>query len=589
MRKMSFRPALLLAIMAATLLVVAGADAITVGPPVNVTKLAGHQSEPTIAINRGNPTQLFATSNQLPSGVAAANSGRKSTDSGATWVNTSLALPFGACCDYQAAADSLGNIFVTYLDTVTANQPSGPPPAPGNQPRTAGANRVMLEYSTDGGATWAAVNAAGLSAPGVIDPTHGVDQPSVAVGGPAGTRSVWVTWNNGTFISARGIPVTGLGTFGAALAAQTAPSSNTVGGQFGDIGVGPTGAVVVTYQSGAGEGPGFVYTNTDADGLGAGGFAAQVTATATNAGKFETIPAQPNRQIDAEANLAYDRSGLATNGRLYLLYTDETPDESNNTDIFVRPSLDNGATWGAAVKVNDDTTVNSQFFPAIHVDQTTGLIGVTFYDARLDLGVPGPNSTNAAANDDARYFGAISSSGGASFGPNFQISGGMSNAVASGNPNEYGDYSWNDFHANKLYPVWSDNSNSTGDNPNGALSGMEIYSAQIVVSTTSVNVAGIAVTRNSRRGASVSWTTAQEAGLAGFNLYRSSGQARVKLNAGLILAKRAGRTTGARYRFVDRTARADVAYTYRLEVVHMDGSRAWSGTAKLKTQLRAGR
>src|SRR5205085_11791924 len=120
--------------------------------------------------------------------------------------------------------------------------------------------------------------------------------------------------------------------------------------------------------------------------------------------------------IDAEANLAYDRSGGANNGKLYLLYTDETPDESNNTDIFVRTSADDGATWGAAVKVNDDLTVNSQFFPAIHVDQTTGTIGVTFYDCRLDLGVPGPNSTNAVANDDTRYFGALSTNAGTSFG-----------------------------------------------------------------------------------------------------------------------------------------------------------------------------
>ena len=38
----------------------------------------------------------------------------------------------------------------------------------------------------------------------------------------------------------------------------------------------------------------------------------------------------------------------------------------------MRTSTDNGATWGAPVQVNDDSTGNSQFFPALAVDQATG-------------------------------------------------------------------------------------------------------------------------------------------------------------------------------------------------------------------------
>jgi hypothetical protein len=29
------------------------------------------------------------------------------------------------------------------------------------------------------------------------------------------------------------------------------------------------------------------------------------------------------------------------------------------------------------------------------------------------------------------------------------------------------------------YPVWADNSNSTGDNPNGTLSRFDVYGAQV--------------------------------------------------------------------------------------------------------------
>ena len=46
---------------------------------------------------------------------------------------------------------------------------------------------------------------------------------------------------------------------------------------------------------------------------------------------------------------------------MYLLYTSEEPQESNNTDIQVRHSDDQGDTWSAPVKVNDDAGTNSQF------------------------------------------------------------------------------------------------------------------------------------------------------------------------------------------------------------------------------------
>ena len=37
------------------------------------------------------------------------------------------------------------------------------------------------------------------------------------------------------------------------------------------------------------------------------------------------------------------------------------------------------------------------------------------------------------------------------------------------------------FHGGNFYPVWSDNSNSTGDNPNGKLHALDIYTAKVHV------------------------------------------------------------------------------------------------------------
>jgi hypothetical protein len=405
---------------------VAGASGvltITVGPNVNVTAAGGNQTEATVAIDPSNTQRIFVASN--PGATS-----RRSTDGGTTWLAAGAGIP-ASCCDNVAAWDTFGNLFVVNINSAL--------------------NAVVLFLSTDGGANFTTLQ--------TID-TGSIDQPSVDAGGGA----VWVTWNDGT-IKARGAAVSGLGAanIGAFNAEETATGANAVVGQFGDIAIGPTGQVVVTYQSNTA-----VFVNTDGDGLGAGGFGAQVQVTTTNVAKFDAITAQDSRTIDAEANLAYDRSGGANNGRLYLVYTDEAPNESNDTDIFVRRSTDNGANWSGAVQVNDDATTRSQFLSNISVDQTNGNVGVTWHDARNDAG-----------NNNTQFFGSASTNGGVTFLPNFQISAGTSNEDTAASGVDYGDYTSSDFAGGLLYPVWSDNSNSTSDNPAGANSTFDIYTSRV--------------------------------------------------------------------------------------------------------------
>jgi subtilisin-like proprotein convertase family protein len=84
----------------------------------------------------------------------------------------------------------------------------------------------------------------------------------------------------------------------------------------------------------------------------------------------------------------------------------------------------------------------------------------------------------------------------------------------------------------------------------------------------------------------LSWRTASELELAGFNLYRSSPAGKtVRLNKGLIEASHPGTARGATYRFTDRSVRPHAAYTYRLELVQLNGARVFGGAVT----LRAGR
>src|SRR5207248_11213148 len=135
--------------------------------------------------------------------------------------------------------------------------------------------------------------------------------------------------------------------------------------------VGPTGQMMVSYQDGlssgaAGkEGPGTISTNLDPDGLGPKGFNSAISAKGTNVGGTTSVPPQPGpfnkggRTIDAEGNVAYDDTGGAHNGRVYMVYTDRTSvptPANNNTDIFVISSDNDGTNWSSAVRVNDDSS-----------------------------------------------------------------------------------------------------------------------------------------------------------------------------------------------------------------------------------------
>ncbi len=408
---------------------------------VNASATSGNEDESFMSVNPTNTQNIVVFAN------LNANSIHRSytTNGGASWTHGTVATGV-ACCDAQAAWDTFGNLFVVYLNTA--------------------ASQVNVILSTNGGATFSTPVTAGSGSAG------SVDQPSIAVG----SGSVWVDWNQSGSMVARGAPVTALGAWGPFNAQQSIPSA---AGSYGGIAVGPGangGKVIVTYQNPTGgEGPATIYSNTDADGLGAGGFGARVTVTATNVGGFDYIPAQSGRSIDAEPGVVWDATGGVFNNRIYLVYTDETVNENNDTEIYVRTSDTDGATWSAPVRVNDDATTRSQFLPYIALDRSTGNVAVGFHDSRNDNGTVGAGGTNTTANDDAEYFATYSTNGGAAWAANTRISGGWSNAAAAGASTDYGDYEGEWAHGGKFYAIWADNSNCDGTNPNGTAQQFDLY------------------------------------------------------------------------------------------------------------------
>jgi hypothetical protein len=420
-------------------------------PNFNVTAMPGNEAEDAIAVNPTNPLNVVAMST-LPDVVAGLAVG-VSFNGGQTWSRSVIGTtgdPLGEiCCDQQLAWDRFGNLWMTYLVNTNGD--------------------VLVALSTNGGTSFTKV--------ADIQTKFG-DQPSIAVG----PNSVWVSYtaSPGKQIQAFGARVTGPGGFESFSAPENVPSPGN--GDYGDTAVGPAGQVMVTYQNAAnGQGGADIYTAVDPDGLGQSGFGKPTLVAHSHVGGFDFIAAQPDRSIDAEANLAWDRSGGAHNGRVYLVWTQETPNESDNTDVMLQHSDNDGATWSPAVKLNDDRTSNSQYNPAIALDQSSGDVAVSWYDARNDLGTGGSGDTDGIANDDFQIWATDSTNSGTTFALNFRVSQGTSNAVDANSFFDTGDYTHATFVSGTFWPAWSDNSNSTGDNPNGTLHQLDLYTAKVSI------------------------------------------------------------------------------------------------------------
>jgi hypothetical protein len=448
----------------------AAGTGVIVGRNVNVSEWPANQAEATIAINRRNPDQLFAASNMEEFGERTPDYERSlftasSFDGGRTWERRIIATADGAGGlpqaegDPSAAYDAHGNLFFAYLMATEEDD----------------TNRVAITVSRDNGRTFR-----------LLEIFEGdLDMPTVTTG----ANSVWLSFKNYESsgddeggVEIAGAPISSAGRVGAFSVRERVAGSDF--GNYADLAVGPRGQVIVTYQDPEDfETAGGIFVATDPDGLGPRPVSAPRLTTATNVGGFDFIPAQNNRSIDAEPGVVFDRSGGKFDGRAYLVYTDERVDESNDTEILLRYSDDNGRTWSAPVRVNDDRTANSQFLPRMQIDQTTGQLAIVWHDARSDLGVPGKGSTNAVPNDDAQFWGTLvtPTKKGLQVGRNFRISAGTSNADAAQNRIDYGDYTGVDFYRGVIHPVWADNSNSTGNNPDGTLRAMDVYTARIRV------------------------------------------------------------------------------------------------------------
>ena len=438
---------------------------LTAGNPINASRVPGiNESETSISINPTNPDNVVVVSNII--GLVDEDDNALeghfigvSNDGGRTWarrvfgdrqdlVRENIPLSGG---DPHVVFDEFGNLFMVYL----------------------GGEGVVVVLSTDGGDSFE-----------VIEDIEAEDYPEI----DAGAGAVWVAYNGAgdddeeSTWFARGAAVTGLGQVGAFNDPQGVPNPNEDDDNFGDIAIGPDGTVVISWQDDVGsENISFpqsnnpIFVTTDFDGLGPQGFGNEVFIDLSQVGAFDEVPAQPERTIHAMARLAYDRSPGKYRGRVYIVYSDEglsdalppTGDGSNNVQVWMKCSDDNGLTWTPRVRINDDNSGLTQMLPDVQVDQVTGIVAAGWYDARFDFGqLDFVNDQDFTPNTDVHFFVSVSYDGGRCWTTNLQLTDRPSNSqppptagtFAHPDPNDFGDYTGLAMFNHVMMPAWADNS-----------------------------------------------------------------------------------------------------------------------------------
>jgi hypothetical protein len=412
------------------------------GADVNASNIVGSESEVNLDINPADPTNAV---------IAGHNPGFSilntffTVNSGRTWTNVPLgpaqdAFPAGTRFDPAVAFDALGNVYVAY------------------GVNSGGSTRLLVATSIDGGRTFTRfATIANTVNPGVV----GNDKWGITTGPDQtqpGRQAIYVSWtqNVAEVGTDQRIVVSRSVDTGQTFSAPVIINDGSINGTessnlFADPAVGPAGELyVVWHRIAAGQ----VVVDRSFDG--GVTFGTDILVTTSQAGFLNPIPAQPDRGTSVNPMIDADRSAGPFTGRLYVSYVEDSDaTATENFDVFVRSSDDDGANWSAPLRINDDAT-NDQFMPWLDVDQATGNLAAVWFDARNDVN-----------NQLVQMFSASSTNGAASFRPNIVVSDGQSNQSVTNPqrqiPQNYLEYHGVAGHNCEGLAVWPDNSTNPAD------------------------------------------------------------------------------------------------------------------------------
>jgi hypothetical protein len=396
-------------------------------------RLSGPQtsarSESDIRFNYNNLNQIIGASNNLSFNPQAQF---YSSNGGVTWSQSYLPAVSGDSNQSDPAVDwtSDGTAWALTVGV--------------------GSNNVVRAFkSTDGGANWTFDAKISGTQTNVDKPMLWVDHST----SPYKDNIYALWWNNGpTFVARR----TG-GTWQAPL--QVSGAETTGGSDGGDIKANSFGDVFAFWPS-ENDQKLFVAKSTN----GGASFTALGATPVKIADTFSSFLYHVPADEPSRGTLLYITSGAyrtATQDMVYAIWMDlaggagcnSTSDEPGTnvastckTRIWFSRSSDGGAHWDMPKKINDQSSLNDQFFPRLAVDQTSGALMVVYYDTISDSGRKKTNLWMQSSID-----------GGATWSGAMKVTTSETDETASGfNTYQYGDYIGLTGHAGRFFACWTD-------------------------------------------------------------------------------------------------------------------------------------
>ncbi len=402
---------------------------------VDISQNTAPQNEPAVRISRKDPNRVVAAWRDFRYGIDPVANRRVgysySTDGGTTWSvpglldSTLLGSNYFKNSDPVIAVDTAGNF---YISVITINSVNG-------------GLALALYKSTDGGVTFP--NA--YIAAAVADEDKEWIICDLSPTSPH-LNTLYISWTR--FSSSVDIVFTKSTNGGVNWTPAVTVSDPVNQGQGSNSCTSPDGQINVVWAGGTFSTT-TIYYDKSTDGGNTFG-----TDTAIADG---LDPQGLPNNVSTFPSIACDLSNSARHGFLYTVFCDG---RNGDADVFLIRSTNNGSTWSAPVRINNDPIGNGkiQYWPWVAVNDS-GNIAVLFMDSR-----------NTPNNQTVEAYLARSSNGGLTF-TNELLSSQQSPTLIPGSNVRFGDYICVDYLRNRVVPVWTDERAGGFD--------MEIYTAVI--------------------------------------------------------------------------------------------------------------
>lgn len=340
--------------------------------------------EPYIAVNPSDPKRQVCAYN---------TNSFYYTLNGTDWTRSYPTFPgYNILGDPVMTFDNLGNVF--YVSLYSPNLASGP-------------WGIVIARSTDNGASWSNYYKAHETTLQLADKEW---VAADLTNGP---------YSNYLYIGWRQYGTTGMGFMRSTNhGVNWSTPLNLTGGQGAYVSVGPNGSIqggYVYFACSNDYGGNAIYMHRSSDGGETFQFLGNVVSGISAPGVPYGVYGRPTLKsthirVDNMPRMAVDNGYTSTRGNVYIVYATNPPGPDLADIQFVK-STDNGVTWSAPIKLNDDATTTDQWMPTISTDNT-GKIFVSWYDSRND-------PINNTMSD---IYGTTSSNGGNTFAPDSRIS-----------------------------------------------------------------------------------------------------------------------------------------------------------------------